>query len=161
MNKEVPSSDEDQFSLDAKDSNVEDEVSGNKAMTFSFEELSVSTWNFRSDCLLGEGCFGKVYKGLINIVNQVYKDVSYSSLWNDCLIYRLLQSRNLIGMMLKELESLWWKSRHEVSPTIPILSSLLDFAHKCSEAISLRVHATRFSWKSPPWYNCFLCIFTE
>ncbi|CDY56930.1 BnaAnng14480D [Brassica napus] len=26
MNKEVPSSDEDQFSLDAKDSNVEDEV---------------------------------------------------------------------------------------------------------------------------------------
>ncbi|KAF2567661.1 hypothetical protein F2Q68_00025966 [Brassica cretica] len=41
MNKEVPSSDEDQFSLDAKDSNVEDEVSGNKAMTFSFEELSV------------------------------------------------------------------------------------------------------------------------
>ncbi|KAL0786482.1 hypothetical protein Bca101_002728 [Brassica carinata] len=69
VNKEVPS-EEDQFSLDAKDSNVEDEVSGKKAMTFAFEELSVSTGNFRSDCLLGEGGFGKVYKGLIERINQ-------------------------------------------------------------------------------------------
>ncbi|WZZ40805.1 hypothetical protein YC2023_037064 [Brassica napus] len=69
VNKEVPS-EEDQFSLDAKDSNVEDEVSGKRAMTFTFEELSVSTGNFRSDCLLGEGGFGKVYKGLIERINQ-------------------------------------------------------------------------------------------
>ncbi|KAG5404814.1 hypothetical protein IGI04_010933 [Brassica rapa subsp. trilocularis] len=71
VNKEVPS-EEDQFSLDAKDSNVEDEVSGKKAMTFAFEELSVSTGNFRSDCLLGEGGFGKVYKGLIERINQIF-----------------------------------------------------------------------------------------
>ncbi|XP_056860640.1 probable serine/threonine-protein kinase PBL6 isoform X3 [Raphanus sativus] len=70
VNKEV-TTDEDQFSLDAKDSNVEDDVSGKKAETFAFEELSVSTGNFRSDCFLGEGGFGKVYKGLIERINQV------------------------------------------------------------------------------------------
>ncbi|CAH8381776.1 unnamed protein product [Eruca vesicaria subsp. sativa] len=69
-NKEA-TTEEDQFSLDAKDSNVEDEVSGKKAKTFTFEELSVSTGNFRSDCFLGEGGFGKVYKGLIERINQV------------------------------------------------------------------------------------------
>ncbi|ESQ51341.1 hypothetical protein EUTSA_v10016694mg [Eutrema salsugineum] len=62
---------EDQLALDAKDLNVEDEVSGKKAQTFTFEELSVSTGNFRSDCFLGEGGFGKVYKGFIDKINQV------------------------------------------------------------------------------------------
>ncbi|CAH2060252.1 unnamed protein product [Thlaspi arvense] len=61
---------EDQLALDAKDSNVEDEVSGKKAQTFTFEELSVSTGNFRSDCFLGEGGFGKVYKGFIDKLDQ-------------------------------------------------------------------------------------------
>jgi len=62
---------EDQLALDAKDTNVEDEVIGKKAQTFTFEELSVSTRNFKSDCFLGEGGFGKVYKGFIEKINQV------------------------------------------------------------------------------------------
>ena len=115
VNKEVPS-EEDQFSLDAKDSNVEDEVSGKRAMTFTFEELSVSTGNFRSDCLLGEGGFGKVYKGLIERINQVIYAYMYTfldpidSVCEMVVWYsRLLQSSNLIEMVLKELESSWWK----------------------------------------------------
>ncbi|CAH2079384.1 unnamed protein product [Thlaspi arvense] len=54
VNKDITTK-EDQVAFDAKDSNVEYEVSGKKAQTFTFEELSVSTGNIRSDCFLGEG----------------------------------------------------------------------------------------------------------
>ncbi|XP_020265941.1 probable serine/threonine-protein kinase PBL25 isoform X2 [Asparagus officinalis] len=33
------------------------------AQTFTFRELAAATKNFRSECLLGEGGFGRVYKG--------------------------------------------------------------------------------------------------
>lgn len=33
------------------------------AQTFTFRELASATKNFRQDCLLGEGGFGRVYKG--------------------------------------------------------------------------------------------------
>lgn len=33
------------------------------AQTFTFRELAAATKNFREDCLLGEGGFGRVYKG--------------------------------------------------------------------------------------------------
>ena len=33
------------------------------AKTFTFRELAAATQNFRQDCLLGEGGFGRVYKG--------------------------------------------------------------------------------------------------
>ena len=33
------------------------------AQTFTFRELAAATKNFRQDCLLGEGGFGRVYKG--------------------------------------------------------------------------------------------------
>jgi len=33
------------------------------AQIFTFRELAVATKNFRKDCLLGEGGFGRVYKG--------------------------------------------------------------------------------------------------
>ncbi|KAE8717975.1 putative serine/threonine-protein kinase RLCKVII [Hibiscus syriacus] len=39
--------------------------------TFTFHELAVATKNFRADCLLGEGGFGRVYKGRLESTNQV------------------------------------------------------------------------------------------
>ncbi|CAN8247306.1 unnamed protein product [Cochlearia groenlandica] len=62
---------EEHLAMDAKDLNVEEEFAGKKAKTFTFDELSVSTRNFRSDCFLGEGGFGKVYKGFIEKIDQV------------------------------------------------------------------------------------------
>ena len=41
------------------------------AHTFTFRELAVATKNFRADCLLGEGGFGRVYKGRLESTNQV------------------------------------------------------------------------------------------
>lgn len=40
--------------------------------TFTFGELAAATENFRADCLLGEGGFGRVYKGYLESINQVY-----------------------------------------------------------------------------------------
>lgn len=38
--------------------------------TFTFRELAAATKNFRADCILGEGGFGPVYKGMLD-GNQV------------------------------------------------------------------------------------------
>nr|POE82603.1 putative serine/threonine-protein kinase pbl5 [Quercus suber] len=73
--KEVVSKD-DQLALDVKGLNMKEEVSkdgqtnGKRAQTFTFDELAIATGNFRSDCFLGEGGFGKVYKGHLEKINQ-------------------------------------------------------------------------------------------
>ncbi|VAH41567.1 unnamed protein product [Triticum turgidum subsp. durum] len=41
------------------------------AQTFTFRELAAATNGFRADCLLGEGGFGRVYKGYLESINQV------------------------------------------------------------------------------------------
>lgn len=42
------------------------------AQTFSFRDLAAATSNFRADCLLGEGGFGRVYRGYLDSVSQVF-----------------------------------------------------------------------------------------
>ncbi|KAF9688380.1 hypothetical protein SADUNF_Sadunf02G0191400 [Salix dunnii] len=41
------------------------------AQTFTFRELAVATKNFRRECLVGEGGFGRVYKGKLDKSGQV------------------------------------------------------------------------------------------
>ncbi|CAF1924176.1 unnamed protein product, partial [Brassica napus] len=62
---------EDQLALDVKGLNLNDQATGKKAQTFTFQELASATGNFRSDCFLGEGGFGKVYKGTLEKLDQV------------------------------------------------------------------------------------------
>lgn len=42
-----------------------------KAQTFKFHELAAATNNFKSESLLGEGGFGRVYKGCLQKTNEV------------------------------------------------------------------------------------------
>ncbi|RWW38096.1 hypothetical protein BHE74_00056705 [Ensete ventricosum] len=66
------------LSLDVKKdslANEKKETSSNgsghiAAQTFMFRELAAATKNFRADCLLGEGGFGRVYKGKLESSNQ-------------------------------------------------------------------------------------------
>lgn len=62
-----------QLSMDVKNLNLKDDSnnSGKSAKPFTFDELAAATGNFRSDCCLGEGGFGKVYKGCLEKIEQV------------------------------------------------------------------------------------------
>jgi hypothetical protein len=44
------------------------------AQTFTFRELAAATKNFRPDRLIGEGGFGRVYKGTFEKSGQVRKN---------------------------------------------------------------------------------------
>ncbi|XP_010558586.1 PREDICTED: receptor-like kinase LIP1 isoform X2 [Tarenaya hassleriana] len=70
--------------LESEDNNViEPRPPGNKVetektenirtnvKTFTFRELATATRNFRQECLLGEGGFGRVYKGTLQSTGQV------------------------------------------------------------------------------------------
>lgn len=70
VKKEVISKD-DQLSLDVKNLNLKDEEANRRrAQSISLAELQTATDNFRPDCFLGEGGFGKVYKGRLERSNQ-------------------------------------------------------------------------------------------
>ena len=56
------------FNVNASSNGGPDHIA---AQTFTFRELAAATKNFRGECVLGEGGFGRVYKGRIASTNQV------------------------------------------------------------------------------------------
>ncbi|CAN0926788.1 Probable serine/threonine-protein kinase PBL7 [Linum grandiflorum] len=82
------------------------------AKTFTFRELTIATNNFRKQCLLGEGGFGRVYKGYLESINQVrvshvvaIKQLDRNGLQGnreflvEVLMLSLLHHRNLVNLM--------------------------------------------------------------
>ncbi|KAL6657271.1 hypothetical protein ACP70R_005051 [Stipagrostis hirtigluma subsp. patula] len=77
------------------------------AQTFTFRELAAATKNFRADCLLGEGGFGRVYKGYLESVNQVVaiKQLDRNGLQGnreflvEVLMLSLLHHPNLVSLI--------------------------------------------------------------
>jgi hypothetical protein len=57
----------------AREASVPKDANGNaiSAQTFTFRELATATRNFRQECFLGEGGFGRVYKGHLESTGQV------------------------------------------------------------------------------------------
>lgn len=55
-----------------KNNDENKEVTNNiAAQTFTFRELATATKNFRQECLIGEGGFGRVYKGKLEKTGMV------------------------------------------------------------------------------------------
>ncbi|MQL93690.1 hypothetical protein Taro_026353 [Colocasia esculenta] len=77
------------------------------AQTFTFRELAAATKNFRADCLLGEGGFGRVYKGRLESTNQIVaiKQLDHNGLQGnreflvEVLMLSLLHHPNLVNLI--------------------------------------------------------------
>ncbi|KAH0465392.1 hypothetical protein IEQ34_005495 [Dendrobium chrysotoxum] len=77
------------------------------AQTISFRELAAATQNFRADCLLGEGGFGRVYKGSLESINQTVaiKQLDHDGLQGnreflvEVLMLSLLHHPNLVKLL--------------------------------------------------------------
>lgn len=56
---------------------VELEEDNSTVKSFTFREIATATKNFRQECLLGEGGFGKVFKGTIQsgeVKSSIFKE---------------------------------------------------------------------------------------
>lgn len=76
------------------------------AQTFSFRELAAATKNFRPECLLGEGGFGRVYKGRLENGQLVaVKQLDRNGLQGnreflvEVLMLSLLHHQNLVNLI--------------------------------------------------------------
>ncbi|CAH1438504.1 unnamed protein product [Lactuca virosa] len=77
------------------------------AHTFTFRELAAAAKNFRADCLLGEGGFGRVYRGRLESTNQVVaiKQLDRNGLQGnreflvEVLMLSLLHHPNLVNLI--------------------------------------------------------------
>ncbi|KAF5178406.1 Kinase family protein [Thalictrum thalictroides] len=95
-----------------KQKNLAEEIlkagNGNiSAQIFTFRELATATKNFNSDSLLGEGGFGRVYKGWIQNINQdvAVKQLDRNGLQGtreflvEVLMLTLLHHPNLVNLI--------------------------------------------------------------
>ncbi|GER28663.1 protein kinase superfamily protein [Striga asiatica] len=77
------------------------------ARTFHFREMAAATRNFRSECLLGEGGFGRVYKGQLEGSSQIVaiKQLDRNGLQGnreflvEVLMLSLLHHPNLVNLI--------------------------------------------------------------
>lgn len=94
-------------STNSKDTSKNGTTEHIAAQTFSFRELATATRNFRAECLLGEGGFGRVYKGHLESINQVVaiKQLDRNGLQGnreflvEVLMLSLLHHPNLVNLI--------------------------------------------------------------
>ncbi|KAL5711761.1 non-specific serine/threonine protein kinase [Ranunculus cassubicifolius] len=91
-----------------KDASEKNTGNGNiAAQTFTFRELAAATKNFRQECLLGEGGFGRVYKGRLENGGQLaaIKQLDRNGLQGnkeflvEVLMLSLLHHENLVNLI--------------------------------------------------------------
>ncbi|XAR50978.1 Non-specific serine/threonine protein kinase [Bertholletia excelsa] len=94
-------------SLKVKEASSDGRSNQIAAHTFAFRELAAATKNFRGDCLLGEGGFGRVYKGRLESTNQIVaiKQLDRNGLQGnreflvEVLMLSLLHHPNLVNLI--------------------------------------------------------------
>jgi len=94
-------------SFDSKKEAPKDGPGHIAAQTFTFRELAAAMKNFRPECLLGEGGFGRVYKGRLESTGQVVavKKLDRNGLQDnreflvEVLMLSLLHHPNLVNLI--------------------------------------------------------------
>ncbi|CAI9774420.1 unnamed protein product [Fraxinus pennsylvanica] len=93
---------------EAKNNNAPNQEGGkNAALTFTYKELAQATKNFRPKCMLGEGGFGRVYKGYLEKTGQIVavKQLDRNGLQGnreflvEVLMLSLLHHQNLVNLI--------------------------------------------------------------
>nr|XP_009621177.1 probable serine/threonine-protein kinase PBL26 isoform X2 [Nicotiana tomentosiformis] len=96
------------FEATHQKTSYKDEGNNNTAaQTFTFRELATATKNFRQECLIGEGGFGRVYKGHLDKTGQVVavKQLDRNGLQGnkeflvEVLMLSLLHHSNLVNLI--------------------------------------------------------------
>ncbi|RDY09640.1 putative serine/threonine-protein kinase PBL26, partial [Mucuna pruriens] len=90
-----------------KEANKDNGNNNIAAQTFTFRELATITKNFRKECLIGEGGFGRVYKGKLEKTNQevAVKQLDRNGLQGnreflvEVLMLSLLHHQNLVNLI--------------------------------------------------------------
>ncbi|KAF8686734.1 hypothetical protein HU200_043572 [Digitaria exilis] len=93
----------------AREASAPKDANGNviSAQTFTFRELATATRNFRPECFLGEGGFGRVYRGRLESTGQVVaiKQLNRDGLQGnreflvEVLMLSLLHHQNLVNLI--------------------------------------------------------------
>lgn len=108
------------------------------AQVFTFRELATATSNFRAECLLGEGGFGRVYKGHIN--NQVSQSPSLCIIcvFQGDLLNFILLSHCVQDVAVKQLDRNGVQGNREFLAEVLMLSlvhhpNLVNLMGYCAE----------------------------
>ncbi|KAJ0983930.1 hypothetical protein J5N97_002286 [Dioscorea zingiberensis] len=96
-----------QSSIDRKKDASVSSSQQTSARTFTFRELEIAAHNFQADCMLGEGGFGRVYKGYLESINEVVaiKQLDRNGLQGnreflvEVLMLSLLHHPNLVNLI--------------------------------------------------------------
>ncbi|CAH9080520.1 unnamed protein product [Cuscuta epithymum] len=90
----------------ASNSDASDTGNSNNAKAFNFRELATATKNFRQECLIGEGGFGRVFKGTLHngqvvAVKQLDRNGTQGSkeFSVEVLLLTLLKHPNLLNLI--------------------------------------------------------------
>ncbi|KAK9692039.1 hypothetical protein RND81_09G237300 [Saponaria officinalis] len=86
---------------------IDANAASSNAKSFNFRELAIATKNFRQECLLGEGGFGRVFKGTLQSTGQVVavKQLDRNGMQGnkeflvEIMMLSLLQHSNLVNLI--------------------------------------------------------------
>lgn len=99
---------------------------------FTFQELASATENFNPDLLVGEGAFGRVYKGRLKSTNQVRRPAlflfSQNLALSHCFVCRWWLWSSWIETRAKKAQNFLQRSWHWASFSTPTSSISLDTA---------------------------------